>query len=631
MKNGYYLFAYVEINKYANYYQIDTKRHDQNISLWEYFDGNLTLLRYWELERLSRIKHHNKAFSTKEQFIKFVNQLLSQFDLDDSKLVGIHAPPYFELVETPNYIMSEEYNYHSLCHLYSAMLMETELFYSNDMIAFSVDLDSDYITDDKSIHKHDYVGCFSQKGMLNFFSIESPAPLWSIASHDIKLGEGTLMALASASPVRFVKKLDFSKERFFSNDATFSKVYSKIKSLANECDQHNINTTLQDYSEAFSFEDNVRSAIMKVVQDISIDIMQRNVEKAIRQYDINPANTILAMSGGFSLNCPANSYILRSNNFKGFVAPPCVNDSGQSLGMALYYFYLNGTGCISFSLNNAYHGTNYNEKNSFELYKPWSDTVENFDVEKAVDDVMRDAIVWFDGCSEIGPRALGHRSLISMANSLDSKDRINQIKKRQFWRPVAPIVLETIGENWFENFVSSRYMLLTFDVKKDVEDIVKAISHLDKSARIQTIADEDEKIVQMLNKLHMVIGVPILCNTSLNDYKEPIIETPEEALAFALKKKISVAYINGKRVSFKTDTDINTLPQLSPMLDLWKDAEQINAPILDKDEYDFYYWSDFERKFPLDSEKSVQIVKRLYLAFKKHNKQKYLDYHNFYY
>ncbi|HEA3703062.1 TPA: hypothetical protein RVZ60_005340 [Salmonella enterica subsp. enterica serovar Derby] len=93
MKNGYYLFAYVEINKYANYYQIDTKRHDQNISLWEYFDGNLTLLRYWELERLSRIKHHNKAFSTKEQFIKFVNQLLSQFDLDDSKLVGIHAPP----------------------------------------------------------------------------------------------------------------------------------------------------------------------------------------------------------------------------------------------------------------------------------------------------------------------------------------------------------------------------------------------------------------------------------------------------------------------------------------------------------------------------------------------------------
>ena len=472
MKNGYYLFAYVEINEYANYYKIDTKRHDQNISLWKCNDGNLMLLRYWELERLSRIKHHNKAFSTKEQFIDFVNQLLSQFDLDDSKLVGIHAPPYFELIQMQNLGGSDKFNYHSLCHLFSALMMETEIFYSNDILAFSVDLDSDYLSDEKSINKHDYVGCFSQKGKLDFFPIESPAPLWSIASHDIKLGEGTLMALASASPVRFVKKLDFSKERFFSNDNTFSKVYDSIKILANECNQSNINTTLQNYDEAFSFEDNIRSAIMKVVQDISIDIMQRNVEEAINRYCINPINTILAMSGGFALNCPTNSMILRNNGFKGFVAPPCVNDSGQALGMALYYFYSKGANRLSFSLSNAYHGTSYNENSALELYKPWIDTVENFNVEKAVDDVMRDAIIWFDGCSEIGPRALGHRSLISMANSLDSKDRINQIKKRQFWRPVAPIVLETRGEDWFEDFVSSRYMLLTFDVKKDVEDIL---------------------------------------------------------------------------------------------------------------------------------------------------------------
>ncbi len=68
MRNGYYLYAYIEINEYANYYKTDTKRHDQNISLWKYSDGDLSLVRYWELERLSRIKHHNKAFSTKEQF-----------------------------------------------------------------------------------------------------------------------------------------------------------------------------------------------------------------------------------------------------------------------------------------------------------------------------------------------------------------------------------------------------------------------------------------------------------------------------------------------------------------------------------------------------------------------------------
>lgn len=121
MRNGYYLYAYIEINEYANYYKTDTKRHDQNISLWKYSDGDLSLVRYWELERLSRIKHHNKAFSTKEQFIAFINQLLSHFDLDDSKLVGIHAPPYFELIEDRNFMISDEYNYHSLCHLFSVL------------------------------------------------------------------------------------------------------------------------------------------------------------------------------------------------------------------------------------------------------------------------------------------------------------------------------------------------------------------------------------------------------------------------------------------------------------------------------------------------------------------------------
>ncbi|WP_180009643.1 hypothetical protein [Acinetobacter sp. YH16057] len=86
MEKGYYLFAYVEINKYANFYKTDTKRHDQNISLWEYDGGKLSLLRYWELERLSRIKHHNKAFYSETQFKNIVNVLLSEFNLQLSDI-----------------------------------------------------------------------------------------------------------------------------------------------------------------------------------------------------------------------------------------------------------------------------------------------------------------------------------------------------------------------------------------------------------------------------------------------------------------------------------------------------------------------------------------------------------------
>jgi hypothetical protein len=631
MKNGYYIFAYVEINEYANYYKIDTQRHDQNISLWEYKNGELTLLRYWELERLSRIKHHNKAFSTKEQFLGFVSQLLLQFGLSVSELIGIHAPPYFEVEDSIHCLIDNDYNYHSFCHLFSALLMETEMFYTKDILAFSVDLDSDYIIDEKKANMHDYVGCYSRKGVLEFFPIESPAPLWTVASHDMKLGEGTLMALASASSVQFVKELDFSKELFFTNDDRFSRVYDAIKSLANECNENNIETTLRNYDSTFSFDDNVKSAIMKVVQGLSLTIMQRNVIRAIKRYNICPSETILAMSGGFSLNCPTNSSLLKTNRFKGFIAPPCVNDSGQSLGMALYHFYKISECKLSFSFDSAYHGTGYSEKRALKLYMPWITSVEDFDVDKAIGDVMNNAIVWFDGNSEIGPRALGHRSLISMATSLMAKNKINEIKKRQFWRPVAPIVLESEGKFWFEDYIPSKYMLLTFDIKKDAEDIVKAISHLDKSARIQTIFDENERIVQILKRLYEVVGVPILCNTSLNDYKEPIIETPEEAIEFALKKKIHVVYLNGKRITLNTCEDISKLPKLKPMLDLWENTKQIVNPVLDCAEYDFYYWSNFERVFPLDSEMSIKIVKRLYTAFKKRKNTKYIDYHNFYY
>lgn len=90
MEKGYYLFAYVEINKYANFYKTDTKRHDQNISLWEYDGGKLSLLRYWELERLSRIKHHNKAFYSETQFKNIVNEFAGALQPVDRRKAG-HA------------------------------------------------------------------------------------------------------------------------------------------------------------------------------------------------------------------------------------------------------------------------------------------------------------------------------------------------------------------------------------------------------------------------------------------------------------------------------------------------------------------------------------------------------------
>lgn len=294
MEKGYYLFAYVEINKYANFYKTDTKRHDQNISLWEYDGGKLSLLRYWELERLSRIKHHNKAFYSETQFKNIVNVLLSEFNLQLSDIKEIYAYPYLNDKQQKIEYIDNNYNYHSICHMFSSLLMNTSDFYNENMLSFSVDLDSDYISEKKDNKKNDYIGCFSQKGKLNFFPIESPAPLWSVASHDFKLGEGTLMALSNALKTEFIQNLDFSNERFFKyNNDYIVKIYQKIKDVANTCNENNIKTTLKSYDHNFTFDDNLKSAIMKIIQKISLSAMERNVNYAIQKFKVNPKNTIL--------------------------------------------------------------------------------------------------------------------------------------------------------------------------------------------------------------------------------------------------------------------------------------------------------------------------------------------------
>lgn len=152
---------------------------------------------------------------------------------------------------------------------------------------------------------------------------------------------------------------------------------------------------------------------------------------------------------------------------------------------------------------------------------------------------MDGPIVWYDGQSESGPRALGHRSIIADPRSIRNKDLINLYKQRQWWRPVAPIILEDFLEEWFENAYPSPYMLNNFVIRQEKKELVPAILHLDLTARVQTINQEsDEALYHVIQNFYERTGIPIVCNTSLNDRGEPIIETVEQAFNFALRKKL---------------------------------------------------------------------------------------------
>lgn len=612
LKEGYYLALYIEINGMAYAYDVDTQRHDQNISLWHYSNGNLLLIRYWELERITRIKHHNKAFRSKEHAIEFISSLLKEIDLSMDDIVGIIGCPELGAPEDKD-PTNDLYYYHSLCHLYSTLMLNTEVFKANKMLAFSMDLDSDCLNEERSSYKHDYIGCYSDKGDIKFFSIESPAPLWSIVSHDRKMGEGTLMALASASKTKFKREFDFSEYSFFTSSYKMNyNVYSEIKVVENMCHEDNYEEFLIDYDENFSFEDNLSSASMKAIQQLSQEIVERNIRRALEEFNLTSREVWLALSGGFALNCPCNSFLMNKFRFMGFMAPPCVNDSGQSMGMALYYFYQKDSK-VNFKFENAFYG---NEFSINEIMRDFGDYVVSCtptNEEDFVKDILNDSIIWFDGKSEIGPRALGHRSILSSPISIYSKNRLNEIKLRQKWRPVAPIVLEEYASDYFENVNISPFMLRTFKVTGNKLDEISAVAHLDRSSRIQTIAKDSDNIAKAIEWFGEHTGVYMLCNTSLNDRGEPIIDAPFEAINFAYKKGLSVLYLCNYRIELDLTKpfDIDRYYKHK-----WRTEESNEEDYpLSKEEFVFCYWTGGLAKLDLSDVKNIKLIKRMYNAY----------------
>ena len=159
-------------------------------------------------------------------------------------------------------------------------------------------------------------------------------------------------------------------------------------------------------------------------------------------------------------------------------------------------------------------------------------------------------IAWYEGKSEVGPRALGHRSLVSNPTHKDNWKRVNKIKQRELWRPFAPSVLEEEADKWFAKMpFPSPYMLFTGQVINSEK--IPAITHVDNSSRIQTVNKSTGQYYQMIKEFYKLSKIPLVMNTSFNGPGEPIIETPEQALKFLLNTDLDLLYIDGYRVQKK--------------------------------------------------------------------------------
>jgi carbamoyltransferase len=315
-----------------------------------------------------------------------------------------------------------------------------------------------------------------------------------------------------------------SKSLFFTPDSGYPSYFgekpSKYDSLARQ-NQH--------YADiAASIQLVTEEIILKMATQVHKDTGMKN----------------LCMAGGVALNSVANGRILRETPFEEIFIQPAAGDGGGAIGAALYGYHMVLGKPRCFVMGHAYWGKEYgpDEVDGFLRENDIAHVrVENDDklYDRVVDALQRGKVVgWFQGRFEWGPRALGHRSILADPRNPQMKDIVNtKIKFREPFRPFAPSVLAERAEEFFAlpeptRHYPARYMLYVVNVKDEARDRVPAVTHVDGTARLQTVDQRvSPRYYELIQAFGEATGVPVVLNTSFNLKGEPIVNTPAEAFS----------------------------------------------------------------------------------------------------
>ena len=306
------------------------------------------------------------------------------------------------------------------------------------------------------------------------------------------------------------------------------------------------------YEKLTQFHMDIAASIQKVTEDIMI-----NLTKYLKQEFKIPN---LCLAGGVALNCVANGKILSKKIFDNIWVQPAAGDAGGSLGAALALWHIEQKNPRNVdkndSMQGSYLGPKYSQEQIEEQLKRAGAKYEIFKEQELLDKTSTDlskeeAIGWFQGRMEFGPRALGARSILADPRSEKMQKNLNlKVKYRESFRPFAPSILKEDLSEWFDINTDSPYMLMVSNINKDKSIImteeqkklfgidklnvkrseIPAVTHVDYSARIQTVHKEtNEKYFKLIKKFKEKTNCPILVNTSFNVRGEPIVNTPLDA------------------------------------------------------------------------------------------------------
>ena len=373
----------------------------------------------------------------------------------------------------------------------------------------------------------------------------------------VNSGEYKLMGLAPYGRPIYVDKIkklvDIKRDGTFRLDQKYFN-YATGLTMTNE-KFHSLfgqKPRVPDKDEINEFHMDIAASIQNVTEEIMIKLAKSIKE----EYGLNN----LCLAGGVALNCVANGKILKEKIFKNIWIQPAAGDAGGSLGAALALWYIEKNNTRKLNLNDemrgSYLGTEYKQEEienqlktigaNFKVYR-YKDLIEV--TSKFISN--QKVVGWFQGRMEFGPRALGARSILADPRSEKMQKSLNlKVKYRESFRPFAPSILKEDLTDWFDLDVESPYMLIVADVlnKRKIEmsqdqkelfgikklnvkrSEIPAVTHVDYSARIQTVSKETNKtFYDLILKFKEKTGCPIIINTSFNIRGEPIVNTPKEA------------------------------------------------------------------------------------------------------
>jgi carbamoyltransferase len=366
-------------------------------------------------------------------------------------------------------------------------------------------------------------------------------------------GEYKVMGLASYGKPRYVDQV--KKVIKIRNDGSYELnmnyfAYHQGERMTNSKFDKLFGAPRKKDDPVTKYHEDLAASLQAVTEEIIIKMCNFLYDK----YKINN----LCLAGGVALNCVANGKIIKKTPFKNIFIQPAAGDAGGSLGAALYVYNCLMDKPRNYQMDNAYLGPSFTPKEIESFLKSKKIKYQKFDEKEIVNKAAKliaegNVIGWFHNRMEFGPRALGHRSILANATSEEMKEIINmKVKHREPFRPFAPSVLAEEAPKYFDLECESPFMLLVADVKKDKRKIIPAITHVDGTARPQTVKKEvNGRYYDLISQYYKLTGVPVILNTSFNVRGEPIVCTPENAYNCFIKTDIDYLVLEKFLISKK--------------------------------------------------------------------------------